>query len=392
MSEKTEPPTPKRLRDAREKGNLLQSQEVVAVAVMLVGVLMVNLVASEVPRRFRMALDELSRLMVLVDSGTQASRFAGEVVDHLLGVAGMVFAAVMLAGILANVLQIGVYFSFARFTKGGEALNPVNNAKNLFSKKTLTQFGVNLLKVAIILGVAWWFIDNQKDLVERLYLCRGDVMCGLREAAVIAFHLLLLMTVAIVPVAAADWAIQRYFYLKDLMMSIDEVHREYKEQEGSPEMKGHRKQLAHEIVHEDPAPLAREASVIVRNPTHVAVGLRYEPGLVPLPYVICKGVGVMAERILHEAEQGGVPTFEDVPLARGLNDACEVGDHVPTGYIEPVARVIRWLYLNYPQRVFDGQDGSLRETAAATRSAMPTSYRDGTTYGNARTFGNREPQ
>jgi type III secretion protein U len=391
MSEKTEPPTPKKLRDAREKGNLLKSQEVVSSVVMLVGVLAVFVLAAEIPRHFRMSIDEMLRLITLVDSGTQATQFAGELVAHLLAVAGMVFGAIVLAAVLANVAQIGIYFSFSRFSKGLDSLNPVDNAKNLFSKKTLTQFGVNLLKVIVILGIAWWFIGNQKGLVQQIYLCRSDVLCGLREASMLAFKLLLWTTLAMLPIAIADWVLQRHFYMKDLMMSIDEVHREYKEQEGSPEMKGHRKQVAHEIVHEDPAPRAKDASVVVRNPTHVAVALRYEPELVPLPYIICKGMGREAERIIAEAERNGVPTFEDVPLARGLNDACEVGEAVPTAYIEPVARVIRWLYLNYPQRVFDGQDPSIRHAVTQSRPTAPSSYREGSTYGNARTFGNREP-
>jgi type III secretion protein U len=391
MSEKTEPPTPKKLRDARDQGNLLKSQEVVSTVVMLVGVVAVLMVGAEIPRHFRMTIDEMLRLIARVDSGTQATELAGELVFHLLGLAGVVFGAVMLAAILANIVQSGIYFSFSRFSKGLESLNPVSNAKNLFSKKTLTQFLVNLVKVIIILGVAWWFIGNQKGLVQQIYLCRSDVMCGLREAAALAFKLLLWSTLAMVPVALVDWVLQRHFYMKDLMMSIDEVHREYKEQEGSPEMKGHRKQVAHEIVHEDPAPRARDASVVVRNPTHVAVALRYEPELLPLPYVICKGMGREAERIIEEAERNGVPTFEDVPLARGLNDACEVGDAVPSSYVEPVARVIRWLYINYPQRVFEGQDGSVRAAVTQSRSAPATSYRDASTYGNARQFGNREP-
>lgn len=391
MSEKTEPPTPKKLRDARDQGNLLKSQEVVSTVVMLVGVVAVLMVGAEIPRHFRMTIDEMLRLIARVDSGTQATELAGELVFHLLGLAGVVFGAVMLAAILANIVQSGIYFSFSRFSKGLESLNPVSNAKNLFSKKTLTQFLVNLVKVIIILGVAWWFIGNQKGLVQQIYLCRSDVMCGLREAAALAFKLLLWSTLAMVPVALVDWVLQRHFYMKDLMMSIDEVHREYKEQEGSPEMKGHRKQVAHEIVHEDPAPRARDASVVVRNPTHVAVALRYEPELLPLPYVICKGMGREAERIIEEAERNGVPTFEDVPLARGLNDACEVGDAVPSSYVEPVARVIRWLYINYPQRVFEGQDGSVRAAVTQSRSAPATSYRDASTYGNASQFGNREP-
>jgi len=232
MSEKTEPPTPKRLRDAREKGNLLKSQEVISSVVMLVGVIAVFALAAEIPRHFRLSIDEMLRLITLVDSGTQATQFAGELVSHMLAVAGMVFGALVLAAVLANVGQIGIYFSFSRFSKGLDSLNPVNNAKNLFSKKTLTQFGVNLLKVIIILGIAWWFIGNQKGLVQQIYLCRSDVLCGLREAAMLAFKLLLWTTLSMLPIAIADWALQRHFYMKDLMMSIDEVHREYKEQEG----------------------------------------------------------------------------------------------------------------------------------------------------------------
>lgn len=397
MSEKTEPPTPKRLRDAREKGNLMSSKEVVSTLVMLCALLAVYVVAADVPRRFRRSLDELLKLIGQVEFGTQAVAFAHTMATEMLAVTGVVFGAVVLSAILANVGQIGIYFSFSKFSKGLESLNPGSNAKNLFSKKTLTQFAISLIKVSIILGVAYYQISaEQRDLAEKIYLCRTDIMCGLSVAASISFRLLMWMTCAMVPIAVADWAIQRYFHIQGLMMSIDEVHREYKESEGSPEMKGHRKQVAHEIIHEDPAPRAREASVVVRNPTHVAVALRYEPGVVPLPYVVCKGVGPMAERIIREAERHGVPTFEDVPLARGLNDACEVGDHVPTDYIEPVARVVRWLYLNYPQRVFAGDDGSLRASLAAAQSAAPSaapsSYREGSTYGNARTYGNREPR
>jgi type III secretion protein U len=392
MSEKTEPPTPKRLRDAREKGNLLKSTEIVSTVVMLAGLLAVYVIATDVPKRFQMALDELVSMIGLVDFGTHATRFAYALVTEVLAVVGMVYAAILVAVFVTNIGQIGLYLSASRFTKGMESLNPINNAKNLFSKKTLTQFAVSFLKVCVILGVAWWQITlEERSLAEKIYLCRLDTFCGLKVVAGLGFRLLMWMTCAMVPIAIADWLIQRHFYMKDLMMSIDEVHREYKEQEGSPEMKGHRRQVAHEIVHEDPAPKAREASVVVRNPTHVAVALRYEPDVVPLPYIVCKGTDQLAARIIREAELHGVPTFEDVPLARGLNDACEEGEHVPAAYIEPVARVIRWLYLNYPDKVFDGDQRNTRERLL-TPASRPASYRDGSTYGNARAFGNREPE
>jgi type III secretion protein U len=339
-----------------------------------------------------MALDELISMVGLVDFGTQATRFAHALVMEVLAVVGMVYVAILIAVFVTNIGQIGLYLSAARFSQGMESLNPINNAKNLFSKKTLTQFAVSFLKVGVILGVAWWQITlEERSLAEKIYLCRLDTFCGLEVVAGLGFRLLMWMTCAMVPIAVADWLIQRHFYMKDLMMSIDEVHREYKEQEGSPEMKGHRRQVAHEIVHEDPAPKAREASVVVRNPTHVAVALRYEPDVVPLPYVVCKGTDQLAARIIREAELHGVPTFEDVPLARGLNDACEEGEHVPTAYIEPVARVIRWLYMNYPDKVFEGDQRDIRERLL-TPAPRPATYRDASTYGNARAFGNREPE
>ena len=393
MSEKTEPPTPKKLRDAREKGNLMSSKELVSTVVMLGGLLALYTVATDVPKRFRHALDELLAMVVQTDIGTQAERFAISMVTEMLAITGVVFGAVVLTAVLANVGQIGIYFSFSKFSKGLESLNPASNAKNLFSKKTLTSFGVNLLKVLVILGVAWWQVGlQQKTIVQEIYVCGADILCGLKICASISFRLLMWMACAMIPIAVADWAIQRYFYMQDLMMSIDEVHREYKESEGSPEMKGHRRQVAHEIVHEDPAPRAKDASVVVRNPTHVAVALRYEPDLVPLPYVVCKGVDAVAERIIREAERHGVPTVEDVPLARGLNDACEVGEHVPTAYIEPVARVIRWLYLNYPQRVFSEADGGsqIRRGLASGAAEQQKPYREGSTYGSARDYAHRE--
>jgi type III secretion protein U len=391
MSEKTEPPTPKKLRDAREKGNLLKSTEIVSTVVMLAGLLALYVIATDVPKRFQMALDELVAMIRLVDLGTHGTRFAYTLAIEVLMVVGIVYAAILISIFITNIGQIGLYLSASKFSQGLESLNPVTNAKNLFSKKTLTQFAVNFIKVSVILGVAWWQISlEERSLAEKIYLCRLDTFCGLQVVASLGFRLLMWMTCAMVPIAAADWLIQRHFYMKDLMMSIDEVHREYKEQEGSPEMKGHRRQVAHEIVHEDPAPKARSASVVVRNPTHVAVALRFEPDVVPLPYVICKGTDQLAARIIREAELHGVPTFEDIPLARGLNDACAEGEHVPTNYIEPVARVIRWLYLNYPDKVFTGDQRDTRESLINAGSRA-SSYREGSTYGTARTLGNREP-
>jgi type III secretion protein U len=359
MSEKTEEPTAKKLRDAREQGNLMSSREVVSTAVVVAGVMGLSMIGPDVPKAFRIAMIEAVQLANRPDFSIAADNFLRVALTQILSVSGVVFVAIVIAGILSNVLQIGIYFSVAKLGQGMESLNPISNATNLFSKKTLVQFAVNLVKTLIILAVAWHVISGEKNLVEKIYSCRLDIFCGLRLASSTVFNLILFTVLAMVPVAVIDWVIQRIIYINGLKMSIDEVHREYKESEGSPEMKGHRRQMAHEIVNDSSAKRAKNASVVVRNPTHVAVALRYAPDFVALPYVICKGMGAQAERIIMEAEREGIPTYEDIGLARGLNDACDVNDFVPSDLVEPVAKLVRWLYVNYPQRVYPGPEDNV---------------------------------
>jgi len=356
MSEKTEEPTAKKLRDAREQGNLMSSREVVSTAVVVAGVMGLSMIGPDVTKAFRVAMIEAVQLANRPDFPIAADNFLRVALTQILSVSGVVFVAIVIAGILSNVLQIGIYFSVAKLGQGMQSLNPISNATNLFSKKTLVQFAVNLVKTLIILAVAWHVISGEKNLVEKIYSCRLDIFCGLRVASSTVFNLILYTVLAMVPVAVIDWVIQRIIYINGLKMSIDEVQREYKESEGSPEMKGHRRQMAHEIVNDTSAKRTKNASVVVRNPTHVAVALRYAPDFVALPYVICKGMGAQAERIIMEAEREGIPTYEDIGLARGLNDACEVYDFVPSDLVEPVAKLVRWLYVNYPQRVYPGPE------------------------------------
>lgn len=359
MSEKTEQPTAKKLRDAREQGNLMSSREVVSTAVVVAGVMALSVMAGDVPEAFRSAMIESIKLANRPDFATAATVFAQTALTQVLTVTAVVFVAVVLAGIVSNVLQIGLFFSAVKLGQGMQSLNPVSNAANLFSKKTLVSFGINLVKVFVICGVSYWIISGEKSLTEKIYSCRLDVLCGLKVAAQTVFHLLLFAVLAMVPIAVVDWIIQKIIYTNSLKMSIDEVQREYKESEGSPEMKGHRRQMAHELLNDDGAKRTKKASVVVRNPTHVAVALRYMPDIVPLPYVVAKGVGSQAERIIREAEREGVPTYEDVVLARGLNDACNVNDFVPSELVEPVAKMVRWLYVNYPQRVFNEMEDNV---------------------------------
>lgn len=149
--------------------------------------------------------------------------------------------------------------------------------------------------------------------------------------------------VAYIIVGAFDFAFQRFNHTKQLMMTKDEVKREHKDSEGNPEIKGKRKQLHQEMMQSGIAENTRKSSVVVTNPTHVAVALYYQKDETPLPMVMAKGEDLLAKRIMRIAEEEGIPIMRNVPLARALNERVEVEQYVPSDLLEPVAEVLRWV-------------------------------------------------
>ncbi len=142
-------------------------------------------------------------------------------------------------------------------------------------------------------------------------------------------------------VGIADIAWQRFSYKKELMMTKDEVKREYKESEGDPHIKGARKHLHQELMMSGTVEKTRKASVVVTNPTHIAIALHYDDEKTPLPMVLAKGTDLVARRIIEIAHEEGIPVMQNIPLARALNEHAQVDQYVPTELLEPVAEVLR---------------------------------------------------
>jgi type III secretion protein U len=179
----------------------------------------------------------------------------------------------------------------------------------------------------------------------------GDLVrsgsCGLNCGVAMFSHLMtyvIVFSMAIfIIAAAADYALERWQYTKSLMMTKDEVKREYKEMEGDPHIKGRRRQLHRELVNNDSVRSTRRASAVVTNPTHIAVALRYDRDEAPLPVVLAKGEDLIALQIREVAEEYDVPIMENVDLARALYDRAEIDQLIPGDLIEPVAEVLRWV-------------------------------------------------
>ena len=340
MAEKTEQPTPKKIREAREKGQVAISKDF-ASAVLLVAVSAFLLQRVGVfHETFELTIDEV--VQAIMSSQQTAliilQHAIVQMMSHLLlPLLGLVFVI----GLLAYIGQTGPVFAPKAIKMDIKRLNPVENGKNMFGKRKLLEFAMNVLKVVFMTVLLYKVIDH---LLPVLLIAPS---CGMRCVQSVLFDsywlLMFYACLCFVIVGAADIIIKRKLHTKDLMMTKDEVKREFKEMEGDPVIKSKRRQMAQEMAMNDMTQKVKKASVIVTNPTHRAVALFYDKESGKLPVVMAKGEDHLARLIIKTAEQEGIPVMRNVPLAHSLYDEVPVDHYIPTHLIEAVAGVLRWL-------------------------------------------------
>jgi len=338
--EKTEQPTPKKLRDAREKGQTAKSQEVPSALVVLA---MVAYLAIRGPHIFQI-LAQTTNLAFQA-----APRPWEEALPLLVPAVGLgalsiilpLVALVMIASLCANLAQVGFLFAFQAAIPKLENLHPKKWFEKVFSKKGIFEFLKNVAKVVVLSLVVWRVLSNHWSELfllpggnpRLIWMVMGNALWDLTISATVAFTLL----------AAADYFWQRHCFTRDNMMSKDDVKREYKEMEGDPLIKSKRKQLHQEMASQNAVGKVRQAKVLVTNPEHVAVALDYEEGRTPLPVVLAKGEGHLARRMIEEARRLGVPVLRQVDLARALFRDGTEDAYIPRNLLGPVAEVLHWL-------------------------------------------------
>lgn len=340
MAEKTEPPTPKKIRDARKKGQFLFSKEIVSNALLLSIILAIFVFhvpyTSALVKMLDTALSSINKDFTIAVAETFS-----DVLSFSIFVTAIILAVVVLVAIIANISQVGLVFSFAKMSKGLKSLDALSNAKNMFSPRSLITFLFNIFKVFLVSFIVW------HTLIVYLRNAAAEVSCGFSCTIIgggsAVLRLALYLGIAMIPVAIFDYLMQRYFYLKELKMSIEEVKKEFKESEGDPEIKGQRKQLHREILDNAMLNRVRKATVVVKNPEHYAVALFYDEEETPLPLVVGKGEGAMAQAILAIAEEEGIPIFENVSLAQNLYHDIEIGRFITSDFLEAVAEVLRYV-------------------------------------------------
>ena len=341
--EKTELPSPKKVRDARAKGQVARSQEVVTTVSLMSVIAYIWATWSITVKRLVGMFDVVASLStgdIRLGMFTALEIIGKETMAIIFPVVGVA----ILAAIFSNYFQVGSIFALENIMPSLDKISPASGFKKIFSMKQLVETLKSIIKI-VFLSILLYIVLKKAigEYVNSLYC---GLPCISNVTASVLFDILVYSAVAFVIVAVADFAYQKHSYTKGLMMSKDEVKREYKESEGDPHIKGHRKQLAHEILMGDGGHAAAKSSAVVVNPTHVAVCIRYVEGETPLPIIVAKGLNKNAHYLRAEAERAGVPVFRNVRLARALYADAELDDYVPDDLFDAVAEVLAWVSKN----------------------------------------------
>ena len=339
--EKTEAPTQKKLRDARSKGQVSVSKDVVSTAALLSAFVLIGVIGTEMIDDFSRLVSHIGRTLVNESADSWRESLRGAVLMTLKHSLVFVIGVAVTAGAV-HIAEVGFIFTFEPMKPDLKKLDPVEGAKRIFARKNLFEFLKNILKI-LFLGYLVWKIVVQAvpELLTLAYGGAGDIMPAVM---VICKRLAAYSLFGYAVIAAVDFVFQRKDFMRQMMMTKDEVKREYKEMEGSAETKQAQKRFRDEILNgPDPATAARKASVIITNPTHIAVGIRYLPGEMRLPMIIATGVDGVALLIREAALEEGIPIMENIALARGLYSLGKVDSYIPQELIEPVAEVLKWV-------------------------------------------------
>lgn len=340
MSEKTEPPSPKRLRDAREKGQVAKSQEIGSAAT-VIAVFIYFIVGWDFVWMHTQALFNIPFVLMNSDNQTNYADGIKLALSHgfALTIPPIVLSA--FAGILANLIQVGVLIAIKGALPKLENISPANWFKKTFSIKNLVELLKNVTKIVVIFFVIRIVLESYiPSLMKVLDI---GILPSFELLKDILFDFVIYCSPIFILIAVLDYFFQHYQHIKGLKMSKDEQKQEYKEMEGDPEIKSKRKELHREMAMSSKLEQVRKSSVLVTNPTHYAVAILYDDQQTPLPIVTAKGEGLLARRMMEIAKQEGIPIMQNVPLARSLYAEADEMQYIPKDYIAPIAEVLKWV-------------------------------------------------
>jgi type III secretion protein U len=338
MAEKTQKPTPKRLREARKRGEVARSRELTSLGAFVALWIFLWFGAGYLGRH----LDHIIDLAILAaePAGGGGSLWQPQLrslTQDLMWILAPLLCLTVGCAVLIGGLQTRGLFSVAPITPRFERINPAHGLRNLLTTRQLFELGKMLLKTALLTGMLIYCLAiSLQPLVEMVYAPASELLpiAGLLVWRSMGWAALIYALGAVL-----DYAHQFHEFMKRQKMTVEEVRRDFREREGDPLIKGRRRAIAREMAL---STRLSSASIVVVNPTHVSVALQYTPGKTPLPRVVVKGLDDLALSIRTRAERHGVPVLEDPPLARKLYREVALDHYINEGLIDVVAAAFRW--------------------------------------------------
>lgn len=343
-AEKTEDPTPKRLQEARNDGNIPKSTDLTAALSLFAAVFLLYSFGGRLLGGMKVVLQAML-VNAHTSNPTQAQdvialpAFTGRVIIQGLLPLTLGVAAVAM---LVTIAQVGFVVTTKPMEVDITKLSPLKGLKNMLNLRGFTRLGMSLAKVIIIGSVASFFIFSYR--MEVVKLAELPLAAGMVAASHIVFKLAIWISAVLLIMGIIDYAYQRWQHISDLKMTKQEVKEEMKNMDGDPMVKQRRARVARQLAMQRTAASVPQADVIVTNPTHFAIALKYDSQTMRSPKVIAKGADLMAFRMRQIAMQHEIPLVERKELARGLYSHVEVGQEVPAEYYAAVAEILAYVY------------------------------------------------
>ena len=348
--DKTEDPTPHRLREAREKGQVAKSKEITTAFVLLLSYFLFRYIGEFMWRELTTMAHAI--LEQIPNARDFSIAFAGYII--LVGIRGLAFTVAPIFGItflatfMAEALQTGFLFAADPLTPKLERISPAEGFKRIFSMQGFVELIKSIIKIVIVFFISWYAIMDSIPLI--ISLLESNTWQALIVGGSIAYNIAIRIGLFYIAIAILDYLYRRWEYMKNLRMTKQEIKEEYKRLEGDPLIKQRMRDLQRQIAHQRMMSAVPQADVVVTNPTMIAVALLYEAEKTKAPQVIAKGERLIAEEIRKIADEANVPIVENEPLARSIYRTTKVGQLIPAELYQAVAEVLAYVYKRKKER------------------------------------------
>ncbi|MBA9024853.1 MULTISPECIES: flagellar biosynthesis protein FlhB [Bacillaceae] len=341
--EKTEKATPKKKQDSRKKGQVAKSQDVnTSINLLTIFLLLLFVGPYMFEKITRLLLEFFQHSLLLQVTEENAPLLLSEVLKEMGFILAPILVAALIAGVAANYMQIGFMFSTETIQLKLEKLDPIKGFKRIFSIRAIVELLKSMLKISVVGLVTFFVIWQRMD--EIMTLSKKSIGNAMTTLADITVKVGIYASIALLVLSLLDYLYQKYDYEKNIRMSKQDIKDEYKNIEGDPLIKSKIKQKQREMAMQRMMQEVPNADVVITNPTHYAIALKYDDQKSDAPYVIAMGVDFVAQKIKYVAKENEVVMVENRPLARALYDQVEIGQAIPEEFFKVVAEILAFVY------------------------------------------------